>query len=203
MSGEIRFFVFPMRHTICFLLLFMFVSCEKKELVNNDSLNQLKRIEKLIEKNRNTLLNNDNEKKLLRKELNELKGKTDTTALYCMYLLSKSAISNYNSDSSHFLDTYYLSCIKTKDSLSYARYYRLKGILHYRSSDMNLAIENYLKSEKILKKINNGDEYFEVKLNIAQLLNYINDFTGAEMYLAKINTLNNDKIHNDIKIRVL
>lgn len=192
-----------MRYIILLFAFFFLISCEKREINRYSNSLQLKRVENIIEKNRNTLFNNYYEKKNLRKELNCLRNKIDSTSLYCLYLLSKSAIYNYNDDADDYLMQYELICRRTNDSLNYGRYLRLKGLLHYRNSEMDLAIEKYLKAEKLFRKIDKGDEIIEVNLSIALLLMYINDFTGAEMYLTKINSSSKNKIPNKFKIRIL
>lgn len=192
-----------MRYLLSLLVLLSFVSCEEKENTSKESLVQLKRIERLIEKNRNTLLNNESEKKLLRKELNLLKGKTDTTSLYSLYLLTKSAFENYNGDVEDYLKVLSLNSKDANDSLSYARFLRLNGFFNYRNSKMGLAQEDYLKAEKIFKNLKDKNEIIEVNLNIAYLLLYINDFTGAERYLTKINTQYKSEVDNKFKIKLL
>lgn len=189
-----------MRYLLGLVLLLFFISCEKKESMKKNSLYQLKRIEELIEKNRNNLLNNSNEKKLLRNELNCLNGKADTTSLYCLYLLSKSAISNYNDDVELYLKSFYSSCKKTNDPLNYARYYRLKGLFHFINEERDLVVKNYLNSEKLYKKVNKINELSEINLMIAFFLLSTNDFTGSEMYITKLKYFENNIL---LKIKIL
>ena len=76
---------------------------------------------------------------------------------------------------------FFESAIKDRDTLQIAKAYSNSGLYYFNLNVNDSAFYFYLKSEKLLKKINNKDILLEVFIQKAIIQFYNNDYLGAEL----------------------